>query len=109
MSNLAIEINSEVAGGIGLTKIVAGHKAGLGYWLAVPYRGRGIMTKAVKQMSKIGFTKFKLRRIEAKVFLFNKKSTQVLKRAGFEYEGILRKNIKKGNQYLDTYLYAKVR
>ncbi len=106
---LTIDINSEVAGGIGLNKIETGHKAGIGYWLAKPYRGKGIMTRAVKAMVKFGFNEFKLRRIEAKVFLFNKKSAKVLERAGFKLEGILRKNTKKGKQYLDTYLYAKVK
>ena len=107
--NLAIDIGGEVTGGIIIAKIEMGHKASFGYWLAEPYRGRGIMTEAVKQATKIGFTKFKLRRIEAKIFLFNEKSAKVLERAGFKVEGILKKDVKKGNKYLDTYLYAKVR
>jgi RimJ/RimL family protein N-acetyltransferase len=107
--NLAIDIGGEVAGGIIIAKIELGHRAGIGYWLAAQYRGKGIMTRVVKEMVKFGFNKFKLKRIEAKVFLFNKKSAKVLERAGFQLEGILRKNTKKGKQYLDTYLYAKVK
>ena len=107
--NLAIDIGGEVAGGIVIGKIELGHKAGIGFWLAKQFRGRGIMARTIKEVLKLGFNKFKLKRIEAKVFLFNKKSAQVLKIAGFKYEGLLRKDVKKGKQYLDTYLYAKVK
>ncbi len=106
--NFVIDINSEVAGSIGFSKI-EGHKAEIGYWLAEKYWGRGIMTQAVKLITKFGFEKLKLRRIYAYVFFFNKTSMRVLEKAGYKFEGILRKNVIKDSKLIDDYLFAKVR
>jgi RimJ/RimL family protein N-acetyltransferase len=67
------------------------------------------MTEAVKLITKFGFEKLKLKRIEAFVFTFNKASKRVLEKAGYKLEGILRKNSKKGNKFFDDYLFAKIR
>jgi RimJ/RimL family protein N-acetyltransferase len=106
--SFVIEINGGVAGSVGLSKI-EGHKAEIGYWLAEKYWGRGIMTKAVKLVTKFGFDKLKLKRIYAHVFSFNKASKRVLEKAGYKFEGILRKNVKKDGKFLDAYLFAKVK
>ena len=60
-------------------------------------------------MTKYGFEKLGLRRIYAFTFPLNKASAGVLKNAGFEYEGKLRKHVKKGNKFLDDLLFAKVK
>ncbi len=106
--NFVIDINGEVAGGIGLSEI-KGHQAEVGYWIASKYRNKGITTLALKKVTKFGFKKIKLRRIYACVFLFNKPSMKVLKKNGYKLEGILRKEIKKGNKLLDNYLFAKIK
>ena len=108
MINFAIDINGEVVGGIGLNKI-EGHKAEIGYWLAEKYWGQGIMTQAVKLVTEFGFKKLKLKRIYAYVFSWNKASMKVLEKAGYKLEGILRKDVKKNNKFIDTYLFAKVK
>ncbi|MDD3607382.1 MAG: GNAT family N-acetyltransferase [Candidatus Moranbacteria bacterium] len=106
---LAIEINGEVCGAIGLHHIEKEHKAEIGYWLGSEHWGKGIMTEAVRLMTSYGFKKLKLRRIYAHVFLFNEPSKRVLEKAGYELEGISRKEAKKKNKCLDAYLLAKVR
>ena len=106
--NFVIDINGEVVGGIGLNKI-EGHKAEIGYWLAEKYWGQGIMTQAVKLVTGFGFKKLKLKRIYARAFSFNKASKRVLEKAGYKLEGILRKNTKKDNKFIDDYLFAKIR
>ena len=108
MINFAIDINGEVVGGIGLNKI-EGHKAEIGYWLAEKYWGQGVMTQAVKLVTEFGFKKLKLKRIYAYVFSWNKASMKVLEKAGYKLEGILRKDVKKNNKFIDTYLFAKVK
>ena len=45
----------------------------------------------------------------SKVFTFNPVSRRVLEKNGFELEGVLRKEAKKGNKYIDSYLMAKVK
>lgn len=106
--NFAIDINGKVVGGIGFHKIEA-HKAELGYWLGENYWGQGIMTSAVKLVTKYGFAKLGLRRIYADVFPFNKASVKVLEKAGYKYEGRLRKNVLKDNKPMDHLLFAKVK
>lgn len=102
-----IDINSEVCGSIGLEKI-EGHKAEIGFWLAEKCWNKGIMTEAVKRLTEFGFKKLKLRRIYAYVFLFNKASMRVLEKAGFEKEGLLRKDVEKDGRLMDDYIFAKV-
>jgi len=48
-------------------------------------------------------------RIQASTFPQSKTSMRVLEKAGFKFEGILRKNIKKGDKFIDEYLFAKVK
>ena len=106
--DFGIEIDGEIVGGIGIFKI-SGHKAEIGYWLSRQHWGKGIMTGAVKELTKYGFDQLRLRRLYACVFPHNKASMRVLKKAGYKFEGILRKNVKKGDKFVDEHLFAKVR
>ncbi len=108
MVNFAIDIGGEVAGSIGFSKI-EGYKAEIGYWLGEKYWNRGIMTEAIRLMTKFGLGKLKLSRIYAYVFPFNKASMQVLKNNNYKFEGILRKEHKKDGKFLDAYSFAKVK
>ena len=107
--NFVIDINNEVAGAVELDHIEEKHMAEIGYWLGKRYWNKGIMTQAVKLVTKFGFEKLKLRRIYAYIFSFNKSSVRVLEKNGYKSEGILRKNSKKDNKLLDGYLLAKVK
>ena len=106
--NFVIDINGEVAGGIGFNSIQE-HKAEIGYWLGEKYHGQGIMTQAAKLVTKFGFEKLKLKRIYAFVFLWNKPSARVLEKNGFKLEGVLRKNVKKDGKLFDDCLFAKIK
>jgi len=105
----AVEVDGKVAGAISLVQIQHGHKAEIGYWLGKDYRGKKIISQAIKEICKFGFNNLKLKRITAKVFSFNPASKRVLEKNGFELEGVLRKEAKKGNKYLDSCLMAKVK
>ena len=106
--NFVIDINGEVAGSAGFHKIEE-HKAEIGYWLAEKYWGQGMMTEVVKLITKFGFKRLKLKRIYGLVYSFNKASMRVLEKAGYKFEGILKKNSKKANRFIDDYLFAVVR
>ena len=106
--NFVIDIRGGVAGSVGFSKI-DGHKAEIGYWLGEKYWGQGVMTEAVKLVTKFGFKKLKFKRIYAYVFPWNKASMRVLEKVGYKLEGILRKHVKKDNKFIDGYLFAKVR
>ncbi len=107
--NLAIVINSQAVGSISLEHLELNHKAELGYWLAEQYWGQGIMSAAVAYMTRYGFNKFGLKRIYAKVFVYNKVSQKVLLRNGFSKEGLMRKDVKKENKFIDSVIFAKIK
>lgn len=108
MVSFAIDIDGEVVGCIGLSDI-EGHKAAVGYWLAEPHWGQGIVTRAVKLISRYGFEEVGLRRIYAHVFPFNRASARVLEKNAYKLEGRLRKEAEKDGKLYDMLLYAKVR
>ena len=105
----AIEVDGECAGIISLGNIVMNHKARIGYWLGRRFRGEGIMTCCVRDMTRYWFDRFKLRRLEGCVVSFNKASARVLEKNGYKFEGIMKKDRLKNGKYYDTYMYAKLR
>jgi ribosomal-protein-alanine N-acetyltransferase len=106
----AIATQSEAIGSVGLMvgKDVHSYTAEMGYWLAEPFWGKGIMTQAVKSMSSYAIRNLKLHRIFAEPYSTNPASARVLEKAGFICEGILRSNVFKDGKVLDQYLYSYV-
>lgn len=98
-------------GGCGFDSLEIGtsHRAEIGYWLAKPYWGRGIMTAVVRRLREIGFAEFGLVKITAHVFADNAASAKVLEKCGFQQEGHLRKHYLKDGKYIDARLFALVK
>lgn len=107
----AIEVNGEAAGGIGVHPQQDIHSkcAELGYWLAEPCWGHGIMTGAVREMVAYSFGHFDIVRLYARPFSNNPGSAQVLEKAGFTFEARLKKSIFKNNEILDELIYSIVK
>jgi RimJ/RimL family protein N-acetyltransferase len=107
----AIATDSEVIGGIGVGLREDVHRltAEMGFWLAEPYWGKGIMTEAVKRFTEYAFERYGLLRIFAEPYATNPASARVLEKAGYTLEGIMRANVFKEGEVLDQYLYARVR
>jgi [ribosomal protein S5]-alanine N-acetyltransferase len=105
---LAIEINGEAAGAIGLhpQNDVYRKNAELGYWLAEPYWGKGIITAVIVQMVDYGFQNWDINRIYARPFGYNIASQRALEKAGFVLEARLEKTIFKNGEYYDEMIYA---
>ncbi len=104
----AIEILGEASGGIGLhlQNDIQIKNAELGYWLAEPYWGKGIITQAIMQIINYGFDTFEIDRIFARPFGPNLGSQRVLEKAGFDFECKFEKTIFKNGEYLDELFYA---
>lgn len=104
----AIDINGCASGGIGLHLQADIHikNAELGYWLAEPFWGHGIMTKAVKEMVRYGFKNLDITRVFARPFGTNVASQKVLEKAGFVLEGKFKDTIYKNGEFLDELIYA---
>jgi len=98
-------------GGIGsMVKTgIEGHRDEIGYWLAEPFRGQGIMTEVIIKLSEHLFETRPLVRIEAWVYAHNPASARALEKAGFQREGFARKFAKKDGQFIDAVLLAKIR
>lgn len=107
----AIEVNHEVVGSIGifLGSDVYEKSAELGYWLAEPFWGKGIMTAAVKQACEGAFEKFDIVRIFAEPYGYNQGSRKVLEKAGFTLEGIMKQGVYKNGKVHDYCMYALLR
>ncbi len=103
------EKDGRLIGGVGFIDAGADEstESELGYWLAKPYWGRGIMTLVVKKVCEIGFAELSLDRITATVFDGNGRSVRVLEKAGFTLEKTLRDHYKKDGRTLDGKRYAR--
>lgn len=84
------------------------HRAEIGYWLARPLWGQGIMTAVVQRVCQVAFEEFGLVKIVALVAATNVGSARVLEKCGFEQEGYLKKQYLKDGQYRDARLYARL-
>lgn len=106
----ALAIKDEAIGSIGVIPGVDVHRftAEMGYWLAEPFWGKGIMTEAVKFISEWAFHEFSLHRIFATPYATNAASARVLEKAGFMKEGILRSGAFKDGKVVDMFMYSRI-
>ncbi|HEX5272805.1 MAG TPA: GNAT family N-acetyltransferase [Gemmataceae bacterium] len=98
-------------GACGLTGFEVGksHCAEVGYWLAKPFWGRGIMTAVVRRVCRYAFEELGLAKIIAHVASHNPASARVLEKCGFRQEGFLRKHFLKDGQFIDARLFGLLR
>ncbi|MEO8602208.1 MAG: GNAT family protein [bacterium] len=110
-SDFAIATPAEVIGGIGVQRQADVHRltAEVGYWLGEPFWGRGIATRALAAMSEWLFATTPLERLFACVFETNPASARVLEKAGYSFEGRMRRAVFKDGRVLDQLLYARLR
>lgn len=110
-SDFAVASPTEVIGGIGLTfgSDVYRRSAEVGYWLGEPFWGRGIATAALQAITEYAFAQHDIVRVEAAVYESNPASARVLEKAGYEFEGRLRKSVTKDGHTLDELMYARIR
>ncbi|CAB9499968.1 acetyltransferase, (GNAT) family [Seminavis robusta] len=105
---LAIRLTDtlELIGCVGFTDVWQ-NSAELGYWLAKPHWGQGIMTKVVQAMCQHYATKTDCRwqSIIAKVFDTNAASARVLEKNGFVFKELLPRHLKKDDKWRDAKVY----
>lgn len=105
----AIEVEGHAVGSIGIFPQADIHckNAEIGYWLAEPFWGKGIMPRAIEEIVKYGFETFDIDRVFARPFGRNKGSQRVLEKAGFVLEARFEKVLFKNKDYEDELIYAK--
>lgn len=60
-------------------------EAEIGYWLAVPYWGHGLMSEAVKELTRHAFEDLAMKRLWCGYYEGNRKSWRVQEKCGFIY------------------------
>ena len=107
-THFAVASPQELIGGIGFQpqEDVYRRSAEIGYWIAEPYWGRGIATRALVAVTAYAFAHFDLVRLYACVFAGNAASERVLEKAGYVCEGNLRRCVFKDDRLLDQKIYA---
>ena len=108
VSVFAIAVDGKVAGGIGLHPQgdIQRLNAELGYWVAEPFWGHGIATRAIAQIVDFGFKNLEINRIFARPFGSNLASQRVLEKAGFKFEARFEKTLIKNGAFEDELFYA---
>lgn len=111
MLQLAITLREDSAliGSIGLEINRAHHYAELGYWIGVPYWGKGFATEAARAVVTHAFDAMQLHRVFAHHMVHNTASGKVLENLGMKHEGVLREHIFKEGRYIDIALCGMTR
>ncbi len=107
--HLGVELKAtdQIIGMIGIMQISRKHRrAEVGYWLGKSYWGKGYAAEALRLMLRFGFEQLKLIRITAGVMHPNLTSARMLEKAGFTFEGRLRKNFMQHGRWLDELRYG---
>ena len=87
----ALKYKGVLCGINGFHKIDTLHKIGsIGYWLAEPYTGKGIITSSTKVLLELGYKDYSLHKIEIHCAEGNVNSRAIAERLGFIHEATLR-------------------
>jgi RimJ/RimL family protein N-acetyltransferase len=103
---IVIAQTGELCGGTGLTMTPAHRHAELGYWIGVPYWGRGFATEAAGAVAAWGFESLGLHRIFAHVHAGNIASQRVLEKIGMRHEGRSREHVRKWDRFVNLENYG---
>ena len=78
----------------------------VGYWISSSETGDGIATEAATAMLAVGFEEMALHRVTLRIAVGNAPSERVAEKLGFVHEGLLRKEVLVGGEWLDHTLWA---
>lgn len=100
--------DGQVTGAIGL--VMKGDAiAEIGYWIGVPFWGRGYASEAASALVRYGFEDCALERIYGAHYARNVASGRVMEKAGMKREGTLRQHAVKWGERLDIVFYGLLR
>ena len=108
--NYTIFYDKSVVGGCGIK--IDQHRpynGEIGYFVDKACWGKGIATRAVRMLERVGFRELKLHRIEIIMNPKNRASIRVAEKAGYKREARLKEKLKSRGRFEDVYLYAKIK
>lgn len=104
---IEIKETKGIIGTIGYHAWSPRHKrAEIGYEIHPDQWRKGYTTEAITKVTEYGFGDLNLTRIGAVVFTENEASNQLLAKAGFVKEGVLRDYMYQNGEAYDTYMYS---
>ena len=100
----------QLVGALTLSNVRRGvaQTATLGYWIGEPHARKGYMTSAVRLMCEFAFRHLGLHRVEAACLPHNTASIGLLRKCGFEHEGLARGYLKIAGEWRDHLLFARL-
>jgi RimJ/RimL family protein N-acetyltransferase len=109
--NWAIAFDDDAVGGCGMKQGEGGERCNveIGYWLAEPYWGRGVVTRAVRVLTELSFARAEVTRVFAPVHADNPASMRVLQKNGFHLEARLKRSAIKADRVIDRVQWARLR
>jgi ribosomal-protein-alanine N-acetyltransferase len=81
----------------------------LGYWLAEPFWGRGLVVEACRAVLAHAFAECGPERMQARVIAGNDASRRVLDKLGFSYEGTMRSSLFRRGAFEDVMYFSLLR
>lgn len=98
----------QLCGVINLSEIVRGsfQSAYMGYYALSPHAGKGYMSAGLKLVIERAFGELALHRLEANIQPQNRRSIELVARAGFRYEGLSPRYLKIGGRWRDHERWA---
>ena len=106
LDGCGIFVDGRYVGGVGLRWDPFDVRGEIGYWIAVAYEGRGLVSRAVRALVEVGFRDLGLHRIEIRAGVGNTRSRAIPERLGFVPEGIEREGERGSNGFYDLVVYA---
>jgi RimJ/RimL family protein N-acetyltransferase len=103
---LVLRDGGELVGSIGMNLNARDNNGELGFWIGVPYWGRGYCTEAASEVVRYGFEVLGLHRIHPNHFGSNPASGRVMQKVGMVREGTRREHYKKWGEYEDRVEYG---
>jgi [ribosomal protein S5]-alanine N-acetyltransferase len=102
-----IDDDGGVVGRITLSGVVRGalQSCAMSYWVDAGAQGRGLATKAVREMLQVAFGELALHRVQAETLLHNIRSQRVLERNGFTRFGVAPGYLKIAGRWQDHAMY----
>ncbi len=108
---LAIDINGEAVGGVGIHLLddVKHRTAEIGYWISESLWGKGIMSEAIGLLVPEAFKQYAIVPAPGRIFSNNPASMRVMEKCGFSREAVHRNAIIKNGIILDEVMYVLFR
>jgi ribosomal-protein-serine acetyltransferase len=105
-----MRFENKIAGVIGFHHIDWNNRlTAMGYWLAQPHQGRGIVTQCCRALVDLAFSELQLNRVAIRAAERNLKSRAIPERLGFVKEGVQRQAEWLYDHYVDLVMYSMLK